>query len=218
MQEVQARSEITDTINTTLVYWINSSMSDNYGNKAYVVTDDFYETPYTVRSSALSQSYSAPPGLDPANPQNGGAAMRATCAGEIERYAREKIEGILGAAIVASLFQFRYTLAAFPKRAVCHFDDFDFTAVMYLTLPQHCQGGTSFFRHRPTDHASFDPDSSSKYNFADPAQWEEVDRVPMKFNRMVVYPGKLFHSPTPPFFGDTIENARLSQTMFIRVG
>ncbi len=42
--------------------------------------------------------------------------------------------------------------------------------------------------------------------------------VEMKFNRMVVYPGRLFHSPTPPFFGDSIENARLSQTMFINPG
>jgi len=42
--------------------------------------------------------------------------------------------------------------------------------------------------------------------------------VEMKFNRMVVYPGRLFHSPTSPFFGESIENARLSQTMFINLG
>ncbi|MDH5325309.1 MAG: 2OG-Fe(II) oxygenase [Gammaproteobacteria bacterium] len=119
----------------------------------------------------------------------------------------------MGITIENNIFNFRYTLGSFTKRAVCHVDDTQFSAVMYLTLPEHCQGGTSIFRHIPTN--SYSASCEENLDFTTAESWEEIHRVEMRFNRMVVYPGQLFHSVTPPFFGDSIENARLSQTMFI---
>ena len=37
----------------------------------------------------------------------------------------------------------------------------------------------------------------------------------MTYNRLVMYPGQLFHAITPIFFGDEIDNARLTQNVFI---
>ena len=198
-----------------------ASNSANDGGPAISFTpklvDDFYLDPRAVRHLALAQQYHEPPTIDRHNPQNGGAARRIDCTGEIADYAQARIESLIGAPIRSHIFQFRYTLKSFTKRAVCHWDEFDYTAVMYLALPEHCQGGTSFFRHKPTGHTSVHTAALDRYNFSDPDQWEEIDRVEMKFNRMILYPGNLFHSPTPPFFGDDIANGRLTQTMFIRV-
>jgi hypothetical protein len=180
------------------------------------VVDDFYDDPVFVRASALTASYSEAPPLNADQPQLGGAARRCAVPAEIEQEARGKLEALLGIQIHTNVFQFRYTLAETVKRAVCHVDKAEFTAVMYLTLPEHCRGGTSFFRHRPSDR--FGAPVEERLDFANPESWDEIYRVEMKFNRMVVYPGWLFHSPTPPFFGGSIEDARLSQTMFINPG
>ena len=180
------------------------------------VVDDFYDDPMRVRSVALHSAYEGPPPLMAGQPQLGGAAWRCWCPAEVEREATVKLERLLGIRIESNMFQFRYTLGRTVKRAVCHVDRAQYTAVMYLTLPEHCRGGTSLFRHRPSNR--YEADLEESFDYTNPDLWEEVHRVEMRFNRMVVYPGRLFHSVTPPFFGDSIENARLSQTMFINPG
>ena len=53
------------------------------------------------------------------------------------------------------------------------------------------------------------------YDLRDPQQWEIISEIEMTYNRLVMYPGQLFHAITPIFFGDSIENARLTQNVFI---
>ena len=53
------------------------------------------------------------------------------------------------------------------------------------------------------------------YDFVDGSQWETISEIEMVYNRLVIYPGQLFHSITPVFFGDSIANARLTQNVFI---
>jgi Family of unknown function (DUF6445) len=180
------------------------------------IVDNFYDNPIEVRALALQSNYEGPPRLIASQPQLGGSAWRSNCPLEVEREACSKLEKILGIRIESNTFQFRYTLGSSSKRAVCHVDRSQYTAVMYLTRPEHCQGGTSLFRHIPSNR--YEAELEEPFDYSNPDSWEEIYRVEMKFNRMVVYPGRLFHSPTPPFFGDTIENARLSQTMFINPG
>lgn len=180
------------------------------------IVDNFYDDPMRVRLAALHSHYDGPPPLVTGQPQLGGSAWRSTCPPEVEREACLKLENILGIRIESNIFQFRYTLGSSSKRAICHVDRSQYTAVMYLTLPEHCAGGTSLFRHKPSNR--YEAELDEPFDYSTPESWEEVYRAEMKFNRMVVYPGRLFHSPTPPFFGDNIENARLSQTMFINPG
>lgn len=182
--------------------------------RKYINTvDGFYNNPEMIRETALSMEFDSPPPLDIDNPQNGGAARRVESPGFVANEARQKIEALIGKNIGSFSLQYRYTLANFSKRAVCHIDGSDYSAVMYLTEPEHCQGGTSLFRHIPSNTIHGTP--GERYDFSNESDWELTYQVDMKFNRMVVYPGNLFHSITAPFFGNDIKNGRLTQTMFI---
>ena len=60
-------------------------------------------------------------------------------------------------------------------------------------------------------------ENNGQYDFRDSQAWEEIYRVHMIFNRLVFYPGELFHAVATPFFGDAIENARLTQNLFVNL-
>jgi hypothetical protein len=109
---------------------------------------------------------------------------------------------------------------------------------LYLSLPEHCQGGTGFWRHRATGwerRPSKQELASSGYaTFQDferrwvrndtvrtfgemrdsrAAAWDCVLHVPMRFNRLVIYRGDYFHA-IADLFGDSPENTRLVQLFY----
>jgi len=113
-----------------------------------------------------------------------------------------------------------------------------FAAVLYLNLPEHCRGGTLFWRHRATGwerrpspeqlagsgYASFRQFEKrwmpvdrqrpfSELQQDREAAWECVLEVPMRFNRLIVYRSDFFHS-IGGLFGDRPENARFVQLFF----
>ena len=110
---------------------------------------------------------------------------------------------------------FRYTLANAQKKVFCHVDGCSNAGIVYLTLPEHCAGGTTIYRHNPTGDEIYNKANRELYDFNDPEQWEVLREVEMAYNRLVMYPGQLFHAITPVFFGDRIENARLTQNVFL---
>jgi hypothetical protein len=73
------------------------------------------------------------------------------------------------------------------------------------TLRSNCRGGDEKYR-KEKQHLC---------DLRDPQQWEIISEIEMTFNRLVMYPGQLFHAITPIFFGDSIENTRLTQNPFI---
>lgn len=86
------------------------------------------------------------------------------------------------------------------------------SAVLYLTLPDHCQGGTAFWKHKFTGKESND---GLIQDWKDPDMWEQTRLVDMKFNRLVVYPSDRFHSRWPQeAFGTGPENGRLTAVGF----
>jgi hypothetical protein len=119
--------------------------------------------------------------------------------------------------------------------------------VIYLTKPEFCAGGTSFWRHRRTGLVRI-PDSledewaaeaiiatrSSSIEslirncldeaMPDPGQgfpskqtkwWKPELLVPMKWNRLVIYDSRLFHTPdVPRKFGSTHDDQRLTQNLY----
>jgi tetratricopeptide (TPR) repeat protein len=135
----------------------------------------------------------------------------------------------------------RISLAADSARADVHVDsptiENIFGGVLYLSLPQHGRGGTSFYRHRRSGwdrrpaastlraagHGSFldfqrrnlQPNRTQPF-----AQWlrqrdetwERIFEVPMRFNRLVVFRSDFFHGITE-LFGDRAENGRLVQLL-----
>jgi tetratricopeptide (TPR) repeat protein len=113
-----------------------------------------------------------------------------------------------------------------------------YAAVLYLSLPEHCRGGTTFWRHRATGwerrpapdqlaaagYASFKQFEQrwmpvnrlrpfSELQTQREADWERVLQVPMRFNRLIVYRSDYFHS-IDELFGDRPENARFVQLFF----
>jgi hypothetical protein len=111
-----------------------------------------------------------------------------------------------------------------------HADDCLVGGILYLNLPKHCQGGTSIFRHKATglyafpteeEQQSLDLAPHGKYfdyfclqEGLDRSKWDEIMRVEMRPNRLVLIRGRLFHSHSW-LFGDTLDNGRLVQLYFL---
>ena len=178
-----------------------------------VIKDDFYDDPDAIRQLALGKSYQEPP---PGTPR---LAVTAIC-NEVESKAMfERLQPYLpnlaDNRVVGANILFRYTLATAQKKIFCHVDGCSNAGIVYLSKPEHCAGGTTIYRHKPTGDEIYDKRHREQYDFRDPEQWEIIEEVEMAYNRLVFYPGQLFHAITPVFFGDSIENARLTQNVFI---
>lgn len=124
----------------------------------------------------------------------------------------------------------RLTLKADRGISGVHIDPCFYSGILYLSLPEHCRGGTEFFRHRRTglERVPSDPLAVARAGYDDinalvedvvnrdtnsPSRWERVFTVPMRFNRLVLFNPWLFHNAAPAF-GDRPDNGRLIQTLF----
>ncbi len=178
-----------------------------------VIKDDFYAQPDDIRKLALSKSYNEPPADTPR------LAVTAVC-NERETMAmgdllKPYIPQIKNNNVVGINVLFRYTLANAQKKVFCHVDGCSYAGLLYLSKPEDCAGGTTIYRHKATGDEIYDKAHKQLYDFKDAAQWEIISEVEMVYNRLVMYPGQLFHAITPVFFGDSIDNARLTQNVFI---
>ncbi len=135
---------------------------------------------------------------------------------------------------------FRISTAGSMARSDIHIDHGDsrvaYAGVLYLSLPQHCQGGTSFWRHRETGWAgapSAEQAKASRWGslqafmqaqaaggsqaFADltagRSDWDLLFEVAMRFNRLIVYRSDFFHSISA-VFGSGLADGRLVQLFF----
>lgn len=113
-----------------------------------------------------------------------------------------------------------------------------YAGVLYLSLPEHCQGGTSFWRQRGTGwvqqpsaaqlaasawpsreafNASLSAPAPAGSGHEELAQlragWELVFEVGMRFNRLILYRADFFHAVSQ-VFGQRADDARLVQLFF----
>ena len=180
---------------------------------AVVVKDDFYDDPDAVRQLALDKEYSEPPADTPR------LAVTAICdeaeSGAMFERLKPYVPKNPENRVVAASVLFRYTLANAEKKIFCHVDGCSSAGIVYLSLPEHCAGGTTIYRHKETGDEIYNKQNRHLYDFREPDQWEVIREVDMVYNRLVMYPGQLFHAISPVFFGDRIENARLTQNVFI---
>jgi hypothetical protein len=178
-----------------------------------IVKDDFYSAPDEVRQAALNSSYEKPPS------QTNQLAVTTLCK-EVETRAMCKllkpyVRPMKDNGVIRVDVLFRYTLANAQKKIFCHIDGCSAAGIVYLTRPEDCAGGTTIYRHKATGDEIFNLTNARLYDLRDPSQWEIIKEVEMVYNRLVMYPGQLFHAITPIFFGDNIDNARLTQNVFI---
>lgn len=112
--------------------------------------------------------------------------------------------------------------------------------LLYLTLPEHCKGGTGFWRHRATGweqrpddaelrragYASFEDferrcihagaaDAFSAIAARRGQQWDCLFQVPLRFNRLAVYRADYFHA-VGDVFGAEAADSRLVQLFYFK--
>jgi hypothetical protein len=198
--------------------------------RSLMVVDDFYADPVAVRTMALGRSRWLP------TKEVDGVRYGAETSNSF--YTDEIVtcfEGLIGCDIVfhPALMGFG-VFSMYGEQArvdlTTHYDETDWSAICYLTPNELCQGGLSFYRHRPTGLIGPPTDDDARrLGYADtgdflkrryfpdklaPTAWEKIDEVPMRFNRTVLLRGsRLFHRASSGF-GTSPENGRLTQRFF----
>ncbi len=190
--------------------------------RSVIVIDDFLGEPQALRDAALKQNYPAAetpqfyPGRDSGYPQ-------------VINGFDQKIAELIGEPVVpvptSSHAHFRLALEGDTGSEGVHIDNVHWTVILYLTLPEHCRGGTHLFRHieTNTDHAPYNAAELAELGFSsqqqfldevinkntnDRSKWEELMTIPMRFNRLVIIKPQQYHDAGVSF-GDSAENGRL---------
>lgn len=196
-----------------------------------IVIDDFLATPHDFRARALALDY------DPAF-KNGNypglLSTRPLPIATLDEAAGSRVGARLAPAPGTTHQHCRLTLKGDRGVSGVHIDPCFYSGILYLTLPEHCRGGTDFFRHKPTglDRVPQTGIELAASGYADvnrlieevvngdtlkPARWEKTMTVPMRFNRLILFSPWMFHNSAPGF-GDRPENGRLVHLMFFAKG
>ncbi len=188
--------------------------------RSLIIIDDFLDDPYQLRAAALAQEYPTPEEKQPfpgknskfAQPINGLDAILSKVVGEPLVPVKNTCHG-----------KFRLALEGEKGLHGIHIDNCHWTAVLFLTLPEDCQGGTHLYRHKATGTDAVDPSNLAQIGLTDQAdfedkflipqtndlsKWEEIMTVPMRFNRLVIFRSLQWHDAGISF-GDCKENGRL---------
>jgi len=175
------------------------------------VVDNFYANPDEVRNLALNTEY--------AMDLRYYKGYRSTRQWIVDG-TKEAFESIMGQKIVhfnevhSHCGRFQYTTAADPQ--VYHHDLQRWAAMIYLTPDAPLQSGTNLLSSKITGarHAD-DHNSDGSFNggFLDGTKFDIADSVANVYNRLVIMDARCFHA-AGPYFGQTIENARLIHLFF----
>jgi len=198
---------------------------------SFLIVDDFLANPYDVRRQALDLNYDLAfkkgnyPGLLSSKPLNTDSLNKAVS--KILNLSLKTAKG-------TSHGYCRLTQAGDKGVTGVHVDPCYYSGILYLSEPEHCKGGTDFFRHKRTGLERV-PQSQlelMKTGYSDPnhliedvinkdstkpAKWERTMRAPMRFNRLILFNPMMFHNAAPAFGRDK-DSARLVCLLFFQKG
>jgi hypothetical protein len=194
---------------------------------AFLMIDDFVANPHELRRQALGLGY------DPAHKQGnfpGLTSERSLAIPGLDEYVSKAIGALVQAAPGTLHGHCRLTLKGDRGLSGVHIDPAFYSGILYLSLPEHCRGGTDFYRHRRTglDRVPLTAPAIHAAGYADvnllieevvnhdtlkPARWERSFTAPMRFNRLILFSPWMFHNSAAGF-GDRAENGRLAYLMF----
>lgn len=194
---------------------------------SFIIVDDFLADPHQARRAALALGY------DPATRRGnypGTLSDRPLAVAGLDAAVSALVGVALSPAAGTVHGHTRLTLRGDKGISGVHIDPADYSGILYLSLPQHCRGGTDFFRHRRTglDRVPTDALGIAQAGYGDinqlvddvvnqdttkPARWEKSFTAPMRFNRLILFSPWMFHNSAPGF-GDSADNGRLVQLLF----
>ena len=196
-----------------------------------IIIDDFLADPMLARSKALALDY------DPEFKDGNYPGLLSTQPLPIPGL-DEAAGATIGAAVKpqpgTTHGHCRLTLAKDKGLSGVHIDPCFYSGILYLSLPEHCRGGTDFFRHKRTglDRVPGDMAGVRAAGYSDPnrlveevvnadtlkpSRWEKQFTVPMRFNRLILFSPWMFHNSARAF-GTNRENGRLVHLMFFAAG
>lgn len=194
---------------------------------SFIMVDDFVANPHELRRQALGLGYEPKPAG--AN-YPGTTSARALPIKGIDDYV-SRLTGLKLTGAPGTLHgHCRLTLKNDRGRSGVHIDPAAWSGILYLTPPEHCRGGTDFYRHRRTGldrvpataegiHAAGYPDINRlvedvvNRETLKPAAWEKSFTAPMRFNRLILFSPWMFHNSAAGF-GAGPDDGRLVYLMF----
>ncbi len=213
------------------------------GRPAVFVVDGFFARPAAVRQHALGLRFAPDPGNYPGVRSPADRPADEIVA-RVERLLHRDLDRA-SVRLAFSMVTVRGAQLA-PRQRMPHADGYDVAGVVYLNPPAQCRGGTAFYRHGASglvalpavatpvvaqvmrDHGLstlgqladwiMTPPAGGRRGFltASTTDWELTALVRMRFNRLVLYDGRLFHSGHigDRWFGATPARRRLTLNLF----
>lgn len=196
-----------------------------------VVTDDFYQDPVRVRDFALRDDV----WREAVGPPDGRYSWE-TRGWYHSADVAARFEQLLGHAITWNPLTMGFGVFAFYPESTSvqettHYDDTDYSAIIYLCEPRSTDDGLMFYRHLPSglygpptkpelEQLGITPAEFEATYRADklrPDAWELVDVIALRFNRCILIAGgRLFHRAGRGF-GSTPADGRLTQRYFFNL-
>lgn len=193
----------------------------------HIIIDDFFEHPMRLRQQALATEFPDRHAQEVYPGRNSSTVIQLS---GIEALVSNIVKERVRAAPNSSHQRPRLALEGEKGQNMSvHMDMCHWSGIVFLTPDEFCEGGTHFFRHKRTgwemapvwpgmaEAAGFKtPDEALKSVMADslsPDAWEETMMLPMKFNRLVLFRGYLWHDAGRSF-GTGPEDGRLIMPLF----
>jgi hypothetical protein len=194
---------------------------------AFLMFDDFVANPHELRRQALNLGYS---GAGKAGNYPGITSDRALRIPGLDDFVARAIGAPVRPAPGTLHGHCRLTLKADRGLSGVHIDPAFYSGILYLSLPEHAQGGTDFYRHKRTglERVPTRAEDVLAAGYGDindlieevvnkdtlrPAAWERSFSAPMRFNRLILFSPWTFHNSARGF-GDQADNGRLAYLMF----
>ena len=194
---------------------------------SFLMIDDFVANPHELRRQALGLGY------DPAFKKGnypGLVSERPLPIAGLDDYVSKAIGAPVVAAPGTLHGHCRLTLKGDRGLSGVHIDPAFYSGILYLSLPEHCRGGTDFYRHKRTglDRVPLTAPGIRAAGYSDvnvlieevvnqdtlkPARWEKSFTAPMRFNRLILFSPWMFHNSAAGF-GSGPEDGRLAYLMF----
>jgi hypothetical protein len=196
-------------------------------NPTFITIDDFYEDPYKVREYALTCEYDGD--KVSGNYNNGNAPWPGKMSKKpylvpgldlnVSKMLKRNVIQHLG----KDSGKFRISKLGDTSNNLVHADDSLnnyplYAGVVYLNPDVIDTEGTIFYKHKPSNERVLTSKDEYKRIVAneedkDISYWQRELVSYITWNRLVIYPGHMFHG-IGPLFGDSDETARLVQVFF----